>query len=226
MNKLIERKAFLLCSNAVIVIVMLVGVAGASAKSSIVDAAQLFLENKTGSPAFIDSQAVQTARLTPLGTRAARIAQSNQYLAVAYQQGSVIRLRSTKKEGEGAWIPFPPVLGSGAAPSLVFSDDTTVHVVWVDTNQRLIYHVSCTLTLNRATCGTPLAININNGDTVEAPEITFLAGTLYVAWVNSSAAQVIVARSATGGSSWQLNTTPLAPVILPEVHWLWRPVAA
>ncbi|MCB0193115.1 MAG: hypothetical protein KDJ65_14320 [Anaerolineae bacterium] len=209
MTKLTEKKSLLLRIFIIMLVVMSFGIVSTSAKSSTNGVNYSSLENNASSPTFIDSQAVQTSRLTPSGSRAAQIAQSNQYLAIVYQQGSRIRLRSTKKEGDGAWIPLQPNLGSGAAPSLVFSNNTTVHAVWVTTNQRQIMHVSCTLSFGLANCGTASAINSNNGQTVEAPTITFLAGTLYVAWINSSANRVIATRSSNNGSSWQFNSTVL-----------------
>ncbi|MCB0178957.1 MAG: hypothetical protein KDI62_12060 [Anaerolineae bacterium] len=209
MYKLREMNPSLLRWVTALTIVVMFGVVSASAKSPVVDSTQSALENEIGTATSVGTQAINTSKIAPFGTRAARIAQSSQYLAVVYQYGSTIRLRSTKKEGDGAWIIFPPVLGSGSAPGLVFSNDTTVHVVWVSTNQRQILYVSCTLAVTSASCGTPAVIASSANQTVEAPEITFLSGTLYVAWINSSLGQVIAARSATNGSSWQFNTTTL-----------------
>ena len=102
--------------------------------------------------AQIGSQADGTAILAPLGSRAPRIAQSNQYLAMVYQLDGTIRLRSTVKSGTGAWIALPPIVGTGAAPSLVFSSNTIVHVVWSSSNNLQILYTSCTLTATSASC--------------------------------------------------------------------------
>ncbi|MCB0163143.1 MAG: hypothetical protein KDI79_02880 [Anaerolineae bacterium] len=210
MYKLREMNYHLLRSVAAFLLVVMFGVVSASAKSPVVNSTHSALENEMGAATTIGTQAVNTSRITPFAARAARIAQSDQYLAVVYQYGSAIRLRSTKKENEGAWIPLHPTLGSGAAPSLVFSDNTTVHAVWVTTNQRQIMYASCTVAVKSASCGTAAAINSNDGNTVEAPEITFLPNnTLYVAWIKSSANQVITAHKATNSSSWQL-ASPLS----------------
>ena len=149
MYKLREMNPSLLRWVTALTIVVMFGAVSASAKSPVVDSTQSALENEIGTATSVGTQAINTSKIAPFGTRAARIAQSSQYLAVVYQYGSTIRLRSTKKEGDGAWIIFPPVLGSGSAPGLVFSNDTTVHVVWVSTNQRQILYVSCTLAVSQ-----------------------------------------------------------------------------
>lgn len=208
MNKLRTTKSFIFVSIFAFILILLFGTISASADSPLLFSTQETLKNKLETNPAIGSQADGTAILTSSGTRAPRVAQSDQYLALVYQQGTTIRLRSTKKEGSGAWIALQPVVGTGAAPSLVFSDNTTVHVVWVSSNNRQILYTSCTLAATSASCNNASTVQ-SGSQTLEIPDITIESNTLYVAWVNSGAGEAKVARKPVSGGSWQLNTTTL-----------------
>ncbi|HMR68322.1 MAG TPA: carboxypeptidase regulatory-like domain-containing protein, partial [Anaerolineae bacterium] len=144
-------------------------------------------------------------QLSPLTGRAPQLAQSSQYLALVYQQGSYIFLRSTRKDTDLTnnigWISIPALVGSGTAPNLAFSDNDTVYIVWQSSNNRQVLYRACDLTDTQATCAQPASnINADDGSTVRSPDIVIKTNTAYVAWISAGVTnQVRVARTSLAG---------------------------
>jgi hypothetical protein len=138
------------------------------------------------------------------GSRLPRIALStdNSYLAIVYQQGTTILLRSN--DGVNGWANAA-IVGTGEAPALAFTGPNTAHVVWLDSTRNQIFQASCALTATAANCTALAPINLDENETLESPAIVYSNPYLYVAWINTADNQAITARSSTNGGSWDFN---------------------
>lgn len=164
-------------------------------------------------PALAQDPNPVDVQLSPLTARAPQLAQSSQYLALVYQQGTSIYLRSTLKDtnlsNDIGWIAVPVLVGSGAAPNLVFSDVDTVHIVWQSSNNRQVLYRACDLTNTEATCTQPAtAINTDDGSTIVSPDMVIKGAFIYVAWISDGLSERI--RVASSGLAGALLFSPLA----------------
>lgn len=129
-------------------------------------------------------------------------------LAVVYQSGTDIHLKYTDGSGVG-WILFPVTIGSGSSPDLVFSPPNTLHVVWLESGNQIVSHVSCTLNYTASPCSSPHTVKAASGETVTAPVIAFTSfggvNYLYAAWVNFGSPHRVQTTSSTdNGANWTL----------------------
>jgi len=157
----------------------------------------------------LDGDQNDDIQISSKGAGSPDIAISNDgtYVAVAYYKqetgaGNVYVKSATAAEG---WLSSQFV-GVGSNPRLAFSDNTTVHVVWTNSDNKSIKYSKCTLSLlNRPACsGDTIHQSIENLDT---PDIVVDSdGNIHVAWANTDQGRIETSLSTNGGDSWSSPT--------------------